>query len=106
MKRNIFAEPTSVPHVFVGPLSPGAESKDYLAHRHFGNRKQTLESPKISTRRHQTPNKRIGKLNCKSYTHEVLKKFRIWETLNLLTYADRSSNTIFFFGGGAIKKIF
>ena len=61
------------PHVLVGPLSAGADSKDYSARRHFGNCNQTLESSKISTRRHQTPDEGIGTLTCKSCTREVLK---------------------------------
>ena len=49
-------------HMFVGPLSPGANIKDYSAHWHLGSCSQTLDSPKISIRRHQTPNERIGTL--------------------------------------------
>ena len=44
-------------HVFAGPLSPGAESKDYSAFRHFRNCNLTSESLQISTRRPQTPDK-------------------------------------------------
>ena len=62
--------------MFVGPLSPGADSEDSSAHRHFLNRNQTLESPKTSTRRHQTPDKGIGTLNAMCATQEVLKKIK------------------------------
>ena len=64
-------------HMFVGPLSPGADSKDYSACLHFKNHKQTFENPKISTRRHQTPDEGIRKLTYKSCTQEVLKKSRL-----------------------------
>ena len=62
------------PHVFAGPLSPGAESKDYSALRHFRNCNLTSESLQISTRRPQTPDEGIGTLGCKCCTQEVLKK--------------------------------
>ena len=57
--------------MLVGPLSPGEDSKNYSAHRHFGNCNQTLESPQISTRRHQTPEEVIGTLNAKCATQKV-----------------------------------
>ena len=57
--------------MFVGPLSPGADSEDSSAHRHFLNRNQTLESPKTSTRRHQTPDKGIGTLSGNCDTQDV-----------------------------------
>ena len=62
------------PHVFAGPLSPGANSKDYSALRLLGNRNLSWESPHISTRQHQTPYKGIGTLSAIFATQEVLKK--------------------------------
>ena len=64
-------------HMFVGPLSPGADSKDYLARLHFGNCNPTSESPKISTKQHETPDEGIGTLSAKCATKEVLKKIKI-----------------------------
>ena len=55
-------------------MSPGADNKDSSARLHFGNHNQTLESPKISTRRHQTPDEGIGTLSAECATQEVLKK--------------------------------
>ena len=49
----------NVAHTFAGPLNPGADSKDNAALRHFRNCNPTSESPKISTRRPQTPDKGI-----------------------------------------------
>ena len=40
----------------------------------MGTYNQTSESPKIFTRQHQTPYKRIGTLSWKSCTQELLKK--------------------------------
>ena len=53
-------------HVFAGPMKIGAESKDYSALWHCRNRNLTAESPQISTRRLQTPDKA-------EWTQEVLK---------------------------------
>ena len=53
-------------HVFVSPLSPGADSKDYSsAYRHFRNFNRTWKSTKVSTRLHQTPDKGIWALSAK-----------------------------------------
>ena len=70
-----------VSHMFAGPLSPGAESKDYSVFRHFRNPNLTSEAPHISTRRLQTPNKGIGTLCAKCATQEVLTKVR-WPFCN------------------------
>ena len=52
----------------------GEDSKDNKALWHFKNRNLTSEIPYISTRRPQTPDKRIGTLCAKCATQEVLKK--------------------------------
>ena len=62
------------PHVFAGPLSPEANSKDYSALRLLGNRNLSWESPHISTRQAETPDKAIETLCAKCATQEVLKK--------------------------------
>ena len=62
------------PHVFAGPLSPEANSKDYSALRLLGNCNLSGEGPHISTRQHQTPYKGIGTLSAIFATQEVLKK--------------------------------
>ena len=46
--------------------------KDYSPLWHCGNCNLTAESPQISTRQPQTPDKAIGTLCCKCYTQEVL----------------------------------
>ena len=51
-----------------------AESKDYSALRHLGNRNLTWESPQISNSRPQTPNEVIGTLSAQCATQDVLKK--------------------------------
>ena len=60
--------------MFVGPLSPGAESKDYSALRHLRNCNRTSEIHQIYTSRPQTPDEGIGTLSAKCATQEIQKK--------------------------------
>ena len=64
----------SQPHMFAGPMSPGAESKEYSALRHFINCNLTSEVPHISTRRLQIPDRDIGTLCAECATQKVLNK--------------------------------
>ena len=61
-------------HVFAGPLSPGAKSRDISALWHFRNSYLTSEVPHISTRRPQTLEEGIGTLSTKFATQEVQRK--------------------------------
>ena len=51
-----------------------ADNRVYSAHRHCRNLNLILESPKISTRWLQTPDKSKGPLCCKCHKQEELKK--------------------------------
>ena len=80
------------PHVFVGPMNPGTESKDYSPHQHCRNLNLTAESPQISTRRPQPPDEAIVTLCAICVTHKVLKKSTvgIFYCLSLLSQLTNS----------------
>ena len=69
--------PITIAHMFAGQLSLRAESEDYSGLWHFGNCNLTSESPKTSTRQHQTQDKVIGTETCKSCAQDSDNKLQV-----------------------------